>query len=133
MGQAKTASNRATSQWLGRERKKETLDAFFQEELSARQRRRKAFRYLSDKSRTAWRGASKSRSNTQTSKSSAVSPLSLLPMALSLRRRFTCLELCLVVTAAFAQGGPPMRTDDPGIPGNRNWEINIACTQTFSS
>jgi hypothetical protein len=25
-----------------------------------------------------------------------------------------------------------MRTDDPGTPGNRNWEINIACTQSFS-
>jgi hypothetical protein len=25
-----------------------------------------------------------------------------------------------------------MRTDDPGTPGNRTWEINIACTQTFS-
>jgi hypothetical protein len=25
-----------------------------------------------------------------------------------------------------------MFTDDPGTPGNRNWEINIACTQTLS-
>ncbi len=25
-----------------------------------------------------------------------------------------------------------MRTDDPGTPGNKNWEINIACTQTVS-
>jgi hypothetical protein len=25
-----------------------------------------------------------------------------------------------------------LRTDDPGTPGNRSWEINIACTQTFS-
>ena len=29
---------------------------------------------------------------------------------------------------ASAQGGPPMRTDDPGTPGNRNWEINIGLT-----
>ena len=27
---------------------------------------------------------------------------------------------------AFAQGGPPMMTDDPGTPGNRHWEINVA-------
>ena len=27
-----------------------------------------------------------------------------------------------------AQGGPPLRTDDPGTPGNGNWEINIAAT-----
>lgn len=26
----------------------------------------------------------------------------------------------------LAQGGPPMRTDDPGTPGNGNFEINIA-------
>ena len=43
-----------------------------------------------------------------------------------------CVELFLVAPRVFAQGGPPMRTDDPGTPGNRNWEINIACTQTFS-
>jgi hypothetical protein len=42
------------------------------------------------------------------------------------------LELCLAVPLVFAQGGPPMRTDDPGTPGNGNWEINVACTQTFS-
>jgi hypothetical protein len=28
--------------------------------------------------------------------------------------------------AAFAQGGPPMITDDPGTPGNAKWEINVA-------
>jgi hypothetical protein len=27
-----------------------------------------------------------------------------------------------------AQGGPPMQTDDPGTPGNNNWEINVAYT-----
>jgi hypothetical protein len=30
------------------------------------------------------------------------------------------------VRAAFAQGGPPMITDDPGTPGNGKWEINMA-------
>jgi hypothetical protein len=29
---------------------------------------------------------------------------------------------------AFAQGGPPLQTDDPGTPGNNNWEINVAYT-----
>lgn len=27
---------------------------------------------------------------------------------------------------AQAQGGPPMITDDPGTPGNKKWEINLA-------
>lgn len=27
---------------------------------------------------------------------------------------------------AFAQGGPPMATDDPGTPGDGHWEINLA-------
>ena len=29
------------------------------------------------------------------------------------------------VSAVFAQGGPPYYTNDPGTPGNRNWEINL--------
>ena len=29
-------------------------------------------------------------------------------------------------SAAFASGGPPMITDDPGTPGDGHWEINIA-------
>lgn len=28
----------------------------------------------------------------------------------------------------LAQGGPPFITDDPGTPGNRQWEINLAAT-----
>jgi hypothetical protein len=39
-----------------------------------------------------------------------------------------CLFLLLATCAAFAQGGPPLLTDDPGTPGNGNWEINIAYT-----
>jgi hypothetical protein len=31
-----------------------------------------------------------------------------------------------VARVAFAQGGPPMITDDPGTPGNGNWENNLA-------
>lgn len=37
--------------------------------------------------------------------------------------------LCAPV-AAFGQGGPPYLTNDPGTPGNGNWEINLASTQT---
>ena len=29
----------------------------------------------------------------------------------------------------FAQGGPPMLTDDPGTPGSGAWEINFAYTE----
>jgi hypothetical protein len=36
--------------------------------------------------------------------------------------------LFLGVLPAFSQGGPPMQTDDPGTPGNNNWEINVAYT-----
>jgi hypothetical protein len=32
----------------------------------------------------------------------------------------------LFPTLAFAQGGPPMVTDDPGTPGDKHWEINLA-------
>jgi hypothetical protein len=31
-------------------------------------------------------------------------------------------------TLAHAQGGPPLQTDDPGTPGNRHWEVNLAAT-----
>jgi hypothetical protein len=31
----------------------------------------------------------------------------------------------LVCPAASAQGGPPYYTNDPGTPGNHNWEINL--------
>jgi hypothetical protein len=31
-------------------------------------------------------------------------------------------------TLCFAQGGPPLLTDDPGTPGNHNWEINTGFT-----
>jgi hypothetical protein len=42
------------------------------------------------------------------------------------------LFLLFVFTApsVFAQGGPPLITDDPGTPGNKHWEINIAFTET---
>ena len=38
--------------------------------------------------------------------------------------------LCAPVLA-FAQAGPPFFTNDPGTPGNANWEINIASAQSI--
>jgi hypothetical protein len=35
--------------------------------------------------------------------------------------------------AARAQGGPPLVTDDPGTPGPRRWEINLAVTVEHNS
>ena len=47
-----------------------------------------------------------------------------------LRTRRACATLLLVLLFVpldlFAQGGPPLVTDDPGTPGNGNWEINAA-------
>lgn len=38
--------------------------------------------------------------------------------------------LCLApAPSSFAQGGPPMLTDDPGTPGSGVWEINFAYLQ----
>jgi len=36
----------------------------------------------------------------------------------------------VLVTRVWAQGGPPMITDDPGTPGPNHWEINLAWTDT---
>ncbi|HUA00610.1 MAG TPA: hypothetical protein VMB02_09785, partial [Candidatus Aquilonibacter sp.] len=33
--------------------------------------------------------------------------------------------LLLAAGSAFAQGGPPYYTNDPGTPGNLDWEINF--------
>lgn len=37
------------------------------------------------------------------------------------------------VSDALAEGGPPLLTDDPGTPGNGNWEINFAWTSERTS
>jgi hypothetical protein len=39
--------------------------------------------------------------------------------------------LLLCSRAVRAQGGPPFLTNDPGTPGNANWEINLASMQTI--
>jgi hypothetical protein len=38
------------------------------------------------------------------------------------------LFVLLYSSAALAQGGPPLLTDDPGTPGRNNWEVNIGWT-----
>jgi hypothetical protein len=45
-----------------------------------------------------------------------------------LKRALLCgLAICaLSARAARGQGGPPMTTDDPGTPGDKKWEINLA-------
>jgi hypothetical protein len=43
------------------------------------------------------------------------------------------LGLSLAFASAFAQGGPPYLTNDPGTPGNLNWEINLGYIPTFYS
>jgi hypothetical protein len=39
-----------------------------------------------------------------------------------------CILLLTVASVGHAQGGPPYLTDDPGTPGPRRWEINLAST-----
>lgn len=42
--------------------------------------------------------------------------------------------LCLLgPLRLLGQGGPPLLTDDPGTPGNRNWEINVSSTQFWTA
>jgi hypothetical protein len=43
-----------------------------------------------------------------------------------LRRLLPFAAVLLFSALALAQGGPPLQTDDPGTPGNNNWEINLA-------
>ncbi|HZW81307.1 MAG TPA: hypothetical protein VFF50_12610 [Candidatus Deferrimicrobiaceae bacterium] len=38
---------------------------------------------------------------------------------------FSAFFFFLTLAPAFAQGGPPYFTNDPGTPGNLNWEINL--------
>ena len=41
------------------------------------------------------------------------------------RKLILALLFAVAATAAFAQGGPPYYTNDPGTPGPLNWEINF--------
>jgi len=50
------------------------------------------------------------------------------PMTGGARNLALTVLICGHAGQALAQGGPPLLTDDPGTPGNRNWEINISFT-----
>lgn len=50
----------------------------------------------------------------------------ITPKARVLQRGLLTLLLAVGPLAVQAQGGPPMVTDDPGTPGDGNWEINLA-------
>jgi hypothetical protein len=41
-------------------------------------------------------------------------------------RRLAIAIFVAAARSALAQGGPPMISDDPGTPGDRKWEINLA-------
>jgi hypothetical protein len=43
-----------------------------------------------------------------------------------------CAPVLMAPRLALAQAGPPYITNDPGTPGNANWEINIAQMTTLS-
>ncbi|MFZ0770681.1 MAG: hypothetical protein WCA49_15810 [Candidatus Sulfotelmatobacter sp.] len=47
--------------------------------------------------------------------------------------RSLILVVCFAATSAFAQGGPPYYTNDPGTPGHLNWEINLGYMPFFYS
>jgi hypothetical protein len=54
--------------------------------------------------------------------------LTIIPASSGNRWRLCFLYLCfslLSLPASFAQGGPPYYTNDPGTPGNFQWEINL--------
>jgi hypothetical protein len=50
----------------------------------------------------------------------------------------TALALCVIAVfldsrvPAYAQAGPPFLTNDPGTPGQANWEINVGSMQTVA-
>ncbi len=47
--------------------------------------------------------------------------------------RTLILVAVFAASAAFAQGGPPYYTNDPGTPGHLNWEINLGYMPFFYS
>jgi hypothetical protein len=57
--------------------------------------------------------------------SSFVSRFTALGPAAWLRSLILFSFIFSFIGSAFAQGGPPYYTNDPGTPGNLNWEINL--------
>src|SRR3984957_417323 len=54
-----------------------------------------------------------------------------LKIANAARPGVIALFLCLPAVTQ-AQAGPPFLTNDPGTPGNANWEINLGSMQTIA-
>ena len=52
--------------------------------------------------------------------------------AFSLRYVAALLAAPWLPSIVYAQGGPPFLTNDPGTPGNANWEINLAAAQAIT-
>ena len=52
-------------------------------------------------------------------------PLSARPSMAMSRSLILALWFLFAAAFAFAQGGPPYYTNDPGTPGHLNWEINL--------
>jgi len=55
-----------------------------------------------------------------------------VPVAM-LRSLILIYAFFFAATSAFGQGGPPFYTNDPGTPGNHNWEINLGYMPFFYS
>jgi hypothetical protein len=51
----------------------------------------------------------------------------------TLRSLILALSFLFAAASAFAQGGPPYYTNDPGTPGHLNWEINLGYLPFFYS
>jgi hypothetical protein len=51
---------------------------------------------------------------------------------MSLRTLAALLAAPWLPSIVCAQAGPPFFTNDPGTPGNANWEINLAAAQTIA-
>jgi len=49
----------------------------------------------------------------------------------TLRTIILIFAACIAGGSAFAQGGPPFYTNDPGTPGANNWEINVGYIPFF--
>src|SRR5580658_9237408 len=52
--------------------------------------------------------------------------------AVSVRTVAALLAAPWLPSIVCAQAGPPFLTNDPGTPGNANWEINLASAQTIA-
>ena len=62
---------------------------------------------------------------------SAVNELPLPPSVRAWAAAWICGLMVWMPRVGIAQAGPPFLSNDPGTPGNGNWEINLAAAQTI--